>query len=1291
MGGSHRRDATDASALSDVPFCPHGLAGSMHRRSVGRRWLAAFCLLIGGLLLCSSPALALSQRGHAFSFPFGAAGKAESQFENPAGVAVHEVNTSTDEVYVVDRGNNRVEQFKCTVAEKTCTFLSQFEVPSPEGIAVDNSAGASAGDVYVTDTKNAEHGLIYKYHCFSTPGPCEKITVLKAAKQGSEVIEEFGNLHGVAVDSKGTLWVFHEETLVSLSDAKINQFSSSLSVEAGNAVTQVCPRQGLAVSPNAESFYIIREEVDSEGSCPGQEEGGKPGPPRIAKLNSKGEVLSEELEKELAGGETTTAAAVELSRGTVYLDNEKSVSAFSLAGSFIQRFGSEQLTGGSGIAVSSSSEDIYVADAQQNRVDVFTPLALGPPTVDGVSSQNITPSSTQLSAQINPNGFATTYTFQYGTVDCKTSPSSCAEVPVPPGQLSAGVVDQEVSVKVANLQPGTTYFYRVLATNKEGTGESAQTVNTFTTLPTSVGVLADHRAWELVSPPNKHGNAIEAIPGEEGLVQASEDGNAISYLADGPIVGEPESNRAIERSQILATRSGEGWSSQDMQTPHETASGIVSGLISEYQFFSADLSLGLAEPFGLSSRSEPPLAPAALEKTLYLRDNPPISPGAAEQANYTEAEKDRAFQAPGFLPLVSTLNVPPNTQIAPNLPSRGLEFDGATPDLSHVVLESRGNGKQGVALTTAEVGPESNLYEWTGGALQLISVLPEEGGQKERPAPEPSLGEENFDVRHAISNEGTHAGTRIFWSNEANGQAELHLYMRDTATTPGKTIQLDTVQGGEPCEVCRAQFQAASGDGSKVFFLDPQRLTKDSTALAPLEASLSEPGKRDLYECEVTEEAGNPACKLKDLTVEKHLGEHAAVQGVMLGAGDDGSYVYFVANGVLAPGAAPGHCVDRENVAEAGPPGATCNLYTEHYEAGAKEWKTTFIATLSNEDARGWEELTNTPKLKQVDSRVSPNGHYLAFMSQLPLTGYNNTDRNSGLPDEEVFLYNAIANRLVCASCNPSGAPPVGVFDNGVKKGEAGKGLLVDRSASWSGHSLAGSIPGWAAVDEERASYQSRYLTDNGRLYFNSPDELVRLEAPNTGANHGVENVYQYEPQGLGSCETSPGCVALISSGTAKEESAFLDASASGNDVFFLTSAQLAPQDQDGAFDVYDARVCNTPEASSCLLPPPPPPVPCNETPEHPCKAPSAPPPGFGAPPSATSSGPGNVSRQETLPFTVKKPPAPTRAQLLAKALKSCKKQKQKKRRVACERSARKRYGAKKAKKSAKRAKKASR
>jgi hypothetical protein len=389
-----------------------------------------------------------------------------------------------------------------------------------------------------------------------------------------------------------------------------------------------------------------------------------------------------------------------------------------------------------------------------------------------------------------------------------------------------------------------------------------------------------------------------------------------------------------------------------------------------------------------------------------------------------------------------------------------------------------------------------------------------------------------------------------------------------------------------------------------------------------------------------------------------------------MGASEDGSYVYYVANGVLAPGAQAGNCGDRVS-------GETCNLYAAHYNSEAKKWATTFIAALSIEDEPDWLPPLSI-QLRRLTSRVSPNGQFLAFMSDRPLTGYENVDASSGARDEQVFLYDAAAAHLVCVSCK-TGGPPHGVFDT-EHSGE-GNGLLVDRGGIWRGRWLAGSIPGWTPLDEVIAPYQSRYLSDQGRLFFNSPDALVEK------ATSGKENVFQYEPMGVGGCAQGPGCVALISSGTAKHESAFIEATPSGNDVFFITDQQLVAPDQDNAYDLYDARVCT--EASPCITPPLPPPPPCSN--EASCRPPSSSQTGFGAPTSATFSGPGNVGTSETLGLKVSKKAHPlTRAQKLANALKVCrhkyKGKAKKKKRATCERQARRTYG-KKASKHAKKGK----
>jgi DNA-binding beta-propeller fold protein YncE len=917
------------------------------------------------------------------------------------------------------------------------------------------------------------------------------------------------------------------------------------------------------------------------------------------------------------------------------------------------------------------------------------------------------PDCATLQAQINPLGTPTTFHFEYGeTTSYGTST----------GEESAGSgeTDQVEQVTINGLSPSTTYHYRVVA-KVEGLGVGFGADRTFVTPPSGAEFkLPDGREWEMVSPPNKRGGFIEGISRIGGAVQSSEDGNSIAYVVDGPIVEDAEGNRSPEVQQALSTRNSSGWASQEIVSRHTAAFGVRSGVPPEFYVFSGDLSLSLAQPFpyGLSNLAEPPLAPPTSEaerghqeKTIYLRADPPIAPGAADEQIYAEAvsegnklgEELGEPNTPGFLPLITAANVAPGTEFGGTaLSGQSVELTvaplDATPDLTHVIITS--------SKALLGEGSAAGLYEWSGGQLHFVSVLPGAEG----PATDPELGfgagqrahQVGTNFRHAISDDGS----RVVWTNAGSSSSEGgfdglgHLYLRDMSK--GETLQLDAPEAGiAEAPFGRAMFQTASADGSKVFFTDTEQLTADSSAGQEIEGEVARP---DLYECEIEVEAGKLKCKLSDLTADQTPGESAAVQGVVLGASDDGSSVYLVANGVLtttpnARGetAAPGACTRKAQAPP--PPGTTCNLYLLHND-GSK-WTTTFIARLSSEDAPVWHN-PNLTALLLIDTaaRVSPNGGYLAFMSNRRLTGYDNTDVNEETgrhADEEVFLYSAETNEVKCVSCDPTGARPRGVADVSIA-GE-GAGLVADREELWVtennpgiAHWLAGNIPGWTPLFINGAIRQSRYLSDQGRLFFNAASSIVPEARGHTRsetiekkqASVGVTKVYEFEQNGQGSCTDAGGCVALISEPASDRESAFMDASASGDDVFFLTASPLLPEDQDSAFDVYDARVCG----SSCLPTIPPPPPKCTET--NTCRPGEFPAPSFGPPASSNLSTPGNLTG------TTKPPPAPpstptlTRAQKLAKALKACRKKPhktkaQRRRRAKCVAKARKAYGARSA------------
>jgi WD40-like Beta Propeller Repeat len=1060
--------------------------------------------------------------------------------------------------------------------------------------------------------------------------------------------EAGGPLNVAITQSSGDVWVSVTEQGV------IDHFNAA-GEYLGQIVlpTENTPQQ-LATDVNGDVFAVVhaielgvqREVVDEfnvSGELVNQISGGPPG-----------------------GFGSLSGVAVDAA-GHIYVSDSKKlvVDEFDAAGAYMG-----QLTGAGSpagsfaepIGVSTDAAgDVYVADRTVERdggapsvVDIFAPAPVGePPFIEGAGVSSVSSSSATLKASIDPTGVETSYRFEYGTPGAPFTKLAKQN-------LGAGESIEHVEVVVGGLVADTTYEYRVVVEAAGHEIEEGQ-LQSFKTQPEGLlPGLPDSRAWELVSPPNKYGALLKGIGGF-GATQASADGTRITYSATAPIEANAPANAGV--TPVLSVRGGQEWSSREIVPPDypPTTSAATGSKGVEDMIFSPDLSEAIVDPF----KDEPALSPDATEHTPYLRNLNDVSCNIAETSCY--------------LPMVSGkegfADVPSEIQFGGEKNGAGTLFGavipaGASPDLRHVAL------KANVPLKSGLEG--KGLYEWneeapTSERIQLVSVLP--GGTPALASEEPSLGtifNSKTNVRNAVSSNGS----RIVWST---GQPR-HLFVRDTSMN--ETVQLDVPEEGSAVEFPEPPtplYQTASSDDSVVFFTDAQRLTKTAT---------SSRGKPDLYACRIgTNAEGKLACKLTDLTSSaaiKNAGEAAYVQGQIPGVSEDGSYLYFVADGVFTESAnprgekaVPGACGNFP------PVGATCNLYAEHYDATTETWEEpNLVAVLSMEDGPDWGAFATESsssgrlgfgalQLRQVTSRVSPDGQYVAFMSDRRLTGFDNTDASTaagGAADEEVFEYRLASStpaEVLCASCNRFGVRPHGVYDG--QKNQQGEGeLVIDRQGIWHGRWLAANVPGWTEWNGETgvtAFNQSRYLLNNGRLFFNSSDALVPQDT------NGTADVYEYEPDGV-DCSSQIGCVGMLSSGESPDESSFLDASESGGDVFFLTTATLVTSDTDQSYDVYDAHDCNlSPCATSAVAPPP-----CNSSTS--CQG--APPSGASLPTVVTGSvsASGNVQPAPTVLGT--KVVKLTRAQELSKALKTCKKKKKKKLRLACEKTARKKYGAKK-------------
>ncbi len=102
------------------------------------------------------------------------------------------------------------------------------------------------------------------------------------------------------------------------------------------------------------------------------------------------------------------------------------------------------------------------------------------PTVVTGAAANVTPQGATLLGKVTPNGAQTTYLFQYGTTTLYT-----ASTPV--AAAGAGNAPVAVIAALGELAPATTYHYRLVARNRNGTVAGADRV--LKTKPQPLGLV----------------------------------------------------------------------------------------------------------------------------------------------------------------------------------------------------------------------------------------------------------------------------------------------------------------------------------------------------------------------------------------------------------------------------------------------------------------------------------------------------------------------------------------------------------------------------------------------------------------------------------------------------------------------------------------------------------------------------------------------------------------------------------------------------------------------------------
>lgn len=434
----------------------------------------------------------------------------------------------------------------------------------------------------------------------------------------------------------------------------------------------------------------------------------------------------------------------------------------------------------------------------------------------------------------------------------------------------------------------------------------------------------------------------------------------------------------------------------------------------------------------------------------------------------------------------------------------------ATDDFAHVLLESR------LALTSDATGGNPMLFKVDGGMPRLLA--PSGGCLGGHPCSAAGLGA----IALRLTGDTLSAdGSRVVLTSPvtlnggvSSGPEPSRLYQFDDRGTIGTAddtlVQLNASELTTPEEPRAARFQAASADGARVYFASAERLTE---AAAP-------DGGLYLWERETTPAGGH-------LTLVAPGGTDVQV----IGASSSGRRIYFVAPGQLLPD---------------GPPIDEAAVYLWQEDPGGGAGTTSFVGAIDFTDAvTNVNESVYNQKVRT--SRMTPDGGTLLLeVSDESGLGAghdhgacaSNPNSTSNGICSQLYVYRAdastpLAPAVACVSCHPSGAP-------------TGANALVNVHAGAGGSQVT--------------SHLSHALSDDGRrVFFSSAAPLLPDDA------NGKADAYEYD--------VPSASLRLLSSGRDPADSFFLDASANGDDAFFLTRERLVGWDVDRAYDLYDARV----------------------------------------------------------------------------------------------------------------------
>ena len=451
--------------------------------------LPACCVAIISTALLSLFAATPALAGNGYekvTSTFGSAGTGPGQFNEPTAIAV---NDETEEVYVLDSGNDRIEYFT-----STGTYLGQFNGSGEYEVGVKKEKGTAAG--FGGQPGEIETGKFLEPSNIAVDNDpsSESYGDVYVADSGDDVVDKFsatgeykGQLTGfepallnVAVDTSGNVWVGdaqRHEIGGGESRTYVYEFSDIGSLE--NKVEVVEPAEvpgAFAVDSSGDVYASRGNRVNEYDKANGYE--------RIIITQSASGLATLAIISSTNGLLVDEGSSIELFK-----------SPFSQGQAPILTFPATGLSESEGIAVNGAKGDgtVYATQRGEDNVDVFASAPAKAPEIVSESASTVGSAEEpveQFAAVIEPGNRTTKYSFEYskeagtngtGELELKGTISTVAGEK----ELLAEFGDQMATSQAVELKPYyETYYYRVVAENEESKGKPAYgKVEAYTKLP----------------------------------------------------------------------------------------------------------------------------------------------------------------------------------------------------------------------------------------------------------------------------------------------------------------------------------------------------------------------------------------------------------------------------------------------------------------------------------------------------------------------------------------------------------------------------------------------------------------------------------------------------------------------------------------------------------------------------------------------------------------------------------------------------------------------------------------